>query len=110
MGVDIPSVIYEESNIKLNYELFQTSISVDETIIKFAEAKEFIIKIAEINNTILRLKKAIEKVERRSNALKEIIIPKNEILLKKINDSLEEMQRDEFIRLKVVKNKKNSEY
>lgn len=104
MGVDIPSVISEETNAMLSYGLYHTTISVDETIQKFMKVKEYIIKIAELDNTIIRLKKAIEKVEKRSNALKEIIIPRNEILANKISNSLEEMQRDEFVRLKVVKN------
>ena len=53
----------------------------------------------------IRLQNAIEKLGRRSNALKEVIIPRDEKLAKKISLALEEEERDEFVRLKVVKRK-----
>ena len=105
MGVDIPSVISEELSAELNYGLYHTTIAVDESIIKFLEVKNLVIKLAGIDSTIIRLQKAIEKVERRSNALKEVIIPRDEKLAKKISLSLEEAERDEFVRLKVIKQK-----
>ena len=105
MGVDIPSVISEELSAELNYGLYHNTIAVDESIIKFLEVKNLVIKLAGIDNTIIRLQKAIEKVERRSNALKEVIIPRDENLAKKISLSLEESERDEFVRLKVIKQK-----
>ena len=64
-----------------------------------------IIKLAEINNIMVRLQYAIEKLERRSNALKEVIIPRDEKIAKKISMALEEEERDEFVRMKVVKRK-----
>lgn len=103
MGVEIPSIVTEELELKLNYGLYNTTIAVDESIKKFIEAKRLIIRIVEIDNTIISLQKAIEKVRRRSNALKEVIIPREELLAKKIGISLEEVERDEFVRLKVSK-------
>lgn len=105
MGVEIPSVITEELEPKLNYGLYNTTMAVDESIAKFLEVKSIVIKLAEIDNTIIRLQKAIEKVQRRSNALKEVIIPREEELAKKISIALEEGERDEFVRLKVAKRK-----
>ena len=105
MGVEIPSVVSNQLKAELNYGLYHTTSAVDESIVKFIEVKELIIKLAEINNTIVRLQKAIEKIGRRSNALKEIIIPRDESLARKITLSLEEAERDEFIRLKIVKHK-----
>lgn len=103
MGVEIPSVVSNELELELNYGLYNTTAAVDESIIKFIEVKSLIIKLAELGNIIIRLQKAIEKVERRSSALKEIIIPRDEALAKKISLSLEEEERDEFVRLKFVK-------
>ena len=104
MGVDIPSVISEELETKISYGLYHTTISVDECVVQFIILKKYIIKLAELNNTIVRLQKAIEKVQRRSNALKEVIIPREEVV-KKIASALEESERDEFVRMKVVKKK-----
>lgn len=105
MGVDIPSVISEELETKISYGLYHTTVSVDESVVQFIILKKYIIKLAELNNTIVRLQKAIEKVQRRSNALKEVIIPREEKVVKKIASALEESERDEFVRMKVVKKK-----
>lgn len=105
MGVDIPSVISEEIETKISYGLYHTTVSVDECVVQFIILKKYIIKLAELNNTIVRLQKAIEKVQRRSNALKEVIIPREEKVVKKIASALEESERDEFVRMKVVKKK-----
>ena len=105
MGVEMPSCIYQEQELEPNYGLYHTTIEVDESIIDFTEVKKIIIKLAEVEDSIIELRKAIEKNERRSKALKEIIIPKDEDLAKKITGTLEEAEREEFTRLKVVKNK-----
>ena len=103
MGVEVPSIISEDSNLTLNYGLYHTTADVDNSITKFLKVKNEILKLTEMQNAIIRLKKAIEKIERRSNALKEVIIPKDEAIEKKISDYLEEAERDEFIRLKLLK-------
>ena len=105
MGVEIPSVVSRNLEILPYYGFYNTKSDVYESIIKFFEVKKLIIKLAEINNTMVRLQNAIEKLGRRSNALKEVIIPRNEKLAKKISLALEEEERDEFVRLKVVKRK-----
>ena len=104
MGVEMPSCIYQEQELEPNYGLYHTTVEVDESIIDFTNLKKIIIKLAEVDDSIVELKKAIEKNERRSKALKEIIIPKDEDLARKISSTLEEAEREEFTRLKVVKN------
>ena len=52
----------------------------------------------------------IKKTQKRANALKNITIPQTETIIKTISDALEEKEREDFIRLKVIKremNKKN---
>ena len=103
MGVEIPSIVYNEQDIKINYGLYNTTSSVDEAIIKFNEVKKYLIEFAQIENIIFRLNQNIEKVQRRSNALSEIIIPRDEQIAKNIQNILEEAEREEFARLKVIK-------
>lgn len=103
MGVEVPSVRSEQAQLTLNYGLYHTTSDVDNSITKFLKVKTEILRLTEIQNAIIRLKKSIEKVERRSNALKEVIIPKDEELARKISNCLEETERDEFIRLKLLK-------
>lgn len=103
MGVEIPSVISKEQKIIPTYGLYNTTSNVDETILKYHEVKKYIIELAEIENIIYRLEKNIDKVQRRANALKEIIIPRDEKIAKKIEDILDENDMEEFSRLKMIK-------
>lgn len=105
MGVEIPSIVYESKKAMLNYSLYDTTSSVDKTIIDFNKVKDLIIEYTELSNTIIRLEKSIEKVSKRSNALGDMIIPQTEKNISEIQDILEEREREEFTRLKVIKNK-----
>ena len=108
MGVEIPSVIWkeQEENQKLNYGFYETTISLDKAVLKFNEIKEKMLILAELENTVKRLELSIIKVQTRSNALQNIIIPENEKIEKSIQNALEEKEREDFSRLKVVKRRK----
>ncbi len=107
MGTEIPSAVHKKEVVKRNYGFYNTSSSVDEAIWKFNEIQEKLIELAILENTIFRLKKSIEKVRTRANALQNIIIPENEKNLRDISDKIDEREREEFARLKVVKKKIN---
>lgn len=107
MGVEIPSIVPEETKVDIHYGLYNTTTTVDEAILKFAEVKKYILELTQLENTIFRLSRAIEKVQRRSNALKEIIIPADEKTAKEIQEILEENEKEEFIRLKKLKHRQN---
>ena len=55
-----------------------------------------------------RLAVAIRKTQRRANALKNVVIPNLESTVKYISDSLDEKDREEFSRLKVIKAQKST--
>lgn len=103
MGVEIPSIISQETEIAPIYGLYNTTSNIDETIIRYNKLKKYIIELAEIENIIFRLEKSIEKVQRRANALKEIIIPRDEKIAKKIQEILDETDIEEFSRMKMIK-------
>lgn len=105
MGTEIPSAVHNKEIVKRNYGFYNTSNMVDESILKFNEIQEKLIELAILDNTIFRLKKSIEKVKTRSNALQNIIIPENEANIRDISDKLDEREREEFARLKVMKKK-----
>ena len=46
---------------------------------------------------------AIKKAQKRANALQNIVIPGLNAEISRISDALEEKEREEFVRLKVVK-------
>lgn len=107
MGTEIPSAVHKKEVVKRNYGFYNTSNTVDEAILKFNEIQEKLIELAILENTIFRLKRSIEKVRTRANALQNIIIPENEENLRDISDKIDEREREEFARLKVVKKKIN---
>ena len=75
-------------------------------MIKFTKVKKLTVRLAEIENAVYRLAMNIKKTQKRANALKNITIPLYEGLSKDISNSLEEKEREEHTRLKIIK--KNS--
>ena len=65
--------------------------------------------LAEVENSVYRLANAIRKAQKRANALKNIVIPDFEKTVKFISDSLEEKEREEFSRQKVIKANKQKQ-
>lgn len=105
MGAEIPQVRLRESPEKLYYSLYGTNSTLDEAFLCFEKVKKLTIVLAEVENSAFRLANAIRKTQRRANALKNIIIPNFEVTVKFITEALEEKEREEFSRLKVIKAK-----
>ncbi len=105
MGVELPVVSAgpEEEPSGPPYGLAFTSSDLDDAYFKFAEVKDLIRELAETENCIYRLAYAIKKAQKRANALQNIVIPGLNSEIARISDALEEKEREEFVRLKVVK-------
>lgn len=109
MGVDIPIVEYEEQPIQLDYGLSESNIYLDIAYHCFHDVKNITAILAQVENGIYRLGKAIVKTKRRVNALENVVIPNLRQTVKYISDALEEKEREEFARLKVIKSNKTKE-
>ena len=103
MGVELPKVTLKERPLKVTYGFSQTDSQLDRAYLAFEKVKQTTAVLAEVENSIYRLSVAIKKTQRRANALQNIIIPRNERIVKFITDSLEEKDREEFSRMKVIK-------
>lgn len=103
MGVELPKLELENKSAKATYGFSQTSSHLDKAFIAFDKVKKTTVLLAEVENSIYRLSAAIKKTQRRANALQNIIIPRNEAIVKFISNALEEKEREEFSRLKVIK-------
>ena len=108
MGVEIPTVQLEERPPVLCYGLTQTNSKLDAAYMCFHEAKRMSAKLAEVENSVYRLASAISKTQKRANALQNIVIPRFSRTLKFISDALEEKEREEFSRMKVIKKQKEA--
>lgn len=107
MGVEIPMVSLEEQEtLPAPFGLHSSNILLDETYKKFLEVKRLTAELAEVENSVYRLADAVKKTQKRANALKNIMIPRFEETVKIITDSLEEKDREEFSRLKIIKRQK----
>lgn len=109
MGVEVPNIIYKPEEIKIQYGFEQSSSKVDEAYIQFNKVKELTMILAEVDNSVYRLANAIRKTQKRANALKNIVIPDFEGNIKFITDALEEKEREEFSRQKVIKATKDKQ-
>ena len=108
MGTEIPLVRYDASSLRPTYAFGDTRQSLDEARMKFEKVKELTIKLSMVENSAYRLASNIKKTQKRANALKNITIPAYETLTKDISNALEEKEREEFTRLKVIKRMKEN--
>ncbi len=108
MGVEIPILTMDETEKHnfLHYGTRTTNSAVDKVYILFTRVKVLTVELAEIENSVYRLAVSIKKTQKRANALKNIMIPRFEETVKFITDALDEKDREEFSRLKVIKRKK----
>lgn len=105
MGVELPQVTLEEQPMSLYYGLESTNSMLDDAYLKFVEVKKLTAKLAEIESNVFRLADAIKKSQKRTNALNNIIIPRLKSTITYISGALEEKEREDFSRLKVIKHR-----
>ncbi len=103
MGVEIPVVHMEKSAPQPLYSFYSTTSALDEAKIGFERVKVLSVRMAEIENAVYRLAQSIKKTQKRANALSNITIPRYEALTKEIAAALEEKEREEHTRLKIIK-------
>lgn len=106
MGIEVPKISYESEPIRIQYGIETSSSTIDEAFIQFNKVKELTIELAEIDNSVYRLANAIRTTQKRANALRNVVIPNLESTIKRIGEELEEKEREEFSRLKVIKSNK----
>ncbi len=107
MGVEIPKITYEQPSMELTYGLDRANSKLDYCYRCFTKVKELTILLAQVENSVYRLANAIMKTQKRANALKNIVIPNFQTTVKFISESLEEKEREEFSRQKVIKSTKD---
>ena len=107
MGTEIPLVEYDSTaSDQPVYAFSGTTNSLDEAKMEFQKVKELTIRLSMIETSAYRLAISIKKTQKRANALQNITIPRYEALVKNISNALEEKEREEFTRLKVIKQTK----
>lgn len=103
MGVEMPTIKDISGAIDPQYGFARTNMSLDEAFAMFVKVKKLTLELAEVENAIFRLAINIKRTQKRANALKNILIPNYEGITKYIVNALEEKEREEFTRLKMIK-------
>lgn len=103
MGTEIPHVKYTPANEMPTYSFSTTRESIDAATKAFQKVKDLTVKLSMVENAAYRLASNIKKTQKRANALQNITIPMYNNLVYSITNALEEKEREEFTRLKVIK-------
>jgi len=105
MGVVIPSAKARGKPPETPYGLGDTTVALDEAVVAFRRVLEEIPLLAETVVTAYRLARDLQKTQRRVNALEHIFIPQYRETADWIESALEEREREETFRLKVLKSR-----
>ena len=105
VDVKIPALEISSKNKSpsLTYGFADTNSSLDQATKLIRDILPGICKAAEYENAIFSLAKELEKTQKLINALEYVIIPQYQNALTFIKSTLEEREREEFVRLKKVK-------
>lgn len=106
MGTEIPYVRYTPAHELPTYAFSTTRESIDQATKAFQKVKDLTVKLSMVENAAYRLATNIKKTQKRANALQNITIPMYSELVSTITNALEEKDREEFTRLKVIKRMK----
>ncbi|MGQ9759637.1 MAG: V-type ATP synthase subunit D [Candidatus Methanomethylicaceae archaeon] len=104
MGVSVLS--FEVSKVKnpVPYNISKPTILIDQFVERLVEATSLLIRVAELENILIRLVEEVKRTQHRINALEQFLIPRYQSMVSLISSVLEERDREEFVRVKKVKN------
>jgi V/A-type H+/Na+-transporting ATPase subunit D len=105
MGVAIPMITATGEPPKLLYSPGDTAAVLDEASTAFRDVLLRIPQLSMLTATVWRLANELRKTQRRVNALQHIFIPQYQATIAFIVSSLEEREREETFRLKLLKTK-----
>ncbi|MCL6090860.1 MAG: V-type ATP synthase subunit D [Candidatus Thermoplasmatota archaeon] len=109
MGVRIPELnrSYNQTILSGQYRAMSVPTAINDAIKVFESIYTQIVEIAEKENSMRKLLHEIDKTKRRSNAIENILIPRLTSSAKQIRMRLDELERDMFTTLKMIKRKMN---
>jgi V/A-type H+-transporting ATPase subunit D len=104
MGVTVPNVKFQrKSDVKPNYGFASTSVELDTAFKQFYNVLELIADLARAEGTTFQIANDVRRTQRRVNALNYVLIPRYSNIAQSIELALEEKDREEFVRTKIIK-------
>lgn len=108
MGVELPELTLTEVHRGNVYGYSGSNAFLDEAYARFQEVKRLTVDLAAKESAVFRLAAAIRKTQKRANALKNVLLPRFTEQIRAVSEALDEKEREEFSRMKVIKAQKES--
>ena len=107
-GVKLPVFVQYDTGAenKDNLGLAGGGRKITQSRENFAEYLKALVKVASLQTSFLAMDEALKVTNRRVNALENVTIPRIETTISYINRELDELEREDFTRLKMLKKKK----
>lgn len=106
MQTSIYEISFEEKKLSLSYSLNLTNSLFDQALLSLNDLKIKLYKLAELDTTIKNLDKEIKKTSKKVNSLEKVQMPKYENIINTISSQIEEREREEFSKTKMIKDRK----
>lgn len=103
MGVPLPLVSMRVEPLPFPYSPSGISAVFDELRVRWIEAGQILGSWTEISGSVWRVAAELERTQRRVNALENLLIPKYQAAIRRIQVILDEQERESFLRTKRVK-------
>ena len=105
MGVSLPRLMVDDYKVQASYGMYRGGVSLDFAMEKMVRLRRLLFQFAEMETAISRLAFEINRTAKRVNSVEKIQIPRYQAIVKRIEDALEEKDREDLFRLKIVKKK-----
>ncbi len=104
MGVTVPIVEFvSDTDVKPDYGFGNTSAELDLAFKQFYNVLNYVAELARAEGIVFQLAKDVGRTQRRVNALNHVLIPFYRDAVRRIEQVLEEKDREEFVRIKRIK-------
>ena len=102
-GMNLPTLVVRAGAPELNYSFINSFAVCDETVIEFSELLQKLAAAAGLRSIVWRLAREVKKTQRRVNALDKMVIPRSGEIVKFIESTLEERDRESLFAVKLLK-------
>jgi V/A-type H+-transporting ATPase subunit D len=109
LGIEFPTFQLtkkETETTKPRFNLSDTPIQLEESALKTAESLKFIVSLAELTATIREILDAMALKRRQINRIRFKIIPQIDVTIRYVELILEEIERQDAIRVRVLQRKR----
>ena len=102
MGVVIPNVELSLHDYGAGYSVVSVPTSIADARNGFATLSRLIVEVVEKEASLRKLLNEIEKLNRRANAIENVVIPSMKLRMSYIKQRLEDLERDQTVSLKFI--------